>query len=200
MSVSIALLAGGHSTRIGFNKAFAVIGGQPLIERVLARVTGLASEIMLVANTPEVYAHLGVPIYKDVIPDKRALGGIYTALKHASCEHTLVVACDLPFLNQPLMAHLMSLREGHDVVVALNRKGLPESMQAIYGKGCLEPIRRRLERNDLKVVGFYPEVRVRQVGDDEIDRFDPHRCSFINVNTPEDLAAARTMLAEGVCT
>jgi molybdopterin-guanine dinucleotide biosynthesis protein A len=97
------------------------------------------------------------------------------------------------------MAHLISLREGCDVVVPMNRKGLPESTQAVYGKGCLEPIRRRVESTNLKVVGFYPEVCVRQVGDEEIDRFDPHRCSFINVNTPEELAAARIMLTEGIC-
>jgi len=51
----------------------------------------------------------------------------------------------------------------------------------------------------LKVAGFYTEVRVRQVGDEEIDRFDPNRCSFVNVNTPEELAAAQTMAAEGIC-
>jgi molybdopterin-guanine dinucleotide biosynthesis protein A len=199
MSVSIAILAGGQSTRMGFDKAFASVAGQPLIERVLARVADLGSEILLVANSPGEYAHLGVPIHQDVIPGKKALGGIYTALKQASNEHTLIVACDLPFLSRALMAHLIALCEDYDVVVPMNRQGRPEGMQAVYGKGCLEPIRRRLERDDLKVAGFYPEVRVRRVGDGEIDRFDPNRCSFVNVNTPEELAAAHTMAAEGIC-
>lgn len=199
MSINVAVLAGGRSSRMGFDKAFAEIDGQPLIERVLARVADLGSEVMLIANAPERYTYLDLPIYPDVIPDKRALGGIYTALTHAATTHTLIVACDLPFLNRALMARLIALREGHDVVVPINRKGLPEGMQAVYGKDCLKAILPRLERDDLKVVGFYSEVRVRRVSDEEIDRIDPNRCSFINVNTPEELAAARALLAEGRC-
>jgi molybdopterin-guanine dinucleotide biosynthesis protein A len=199
MSVSVAVLVGGHSSRMGFNKAFAKIGGQPLIERVLARVKDLGDDVMLIANNPELYVHLGVRIYPDVIPGKRSLGGIYTALHHANNDHALIVACDLPFLSRALMAYLISLCEGYDVVVPLNRRGLPEGAQAVYGKGCLETIHRRLGRDDLKVTGFYPEVHVRRVGDEEIDRFDPKRCSFINVNTPEELAAAHAMLTEGAC-
>jgi len=200
MGISVAILAGGCSSRMGFNKALALLDGQPLIERVLARVADLGSEVMLIANSPELYIYLGLPIYPDVIPNKRALGGIYTALVHAANEHLLVVACDLPFLNRALMAHLIALREGCDVVVLMNREGFPEGAQAVYGKGCLEAIRRQLERDDLKVTGFYSDVCVRQVGDAEIDRFDPHRCSFFNVNTPDDLAAAGEMIAKGACT
>jgi molybdopterin-guanine dinucleotide biosynthesis protein A len=34
---------------------------------------------------------------------------------------------------------------------------------------------------------------VREVGGEEIDRFDPERYSLFNVNTPEDLAEARRL-------
>ena len=69
-------------------------------------------------------------------------------------------------------------------------------MYAVYGKGCIEPIRRRLDADELKVIGFFSDVRVREVAGEEIDQFDPERLSFFNVNTPEDLEKARQLAAE----
>ena len=193
LPITVAILAGGQSSRMGRDKAFIEIAGQPLIERILGRVGSLGGETILIANQPEDYRHLGLPLYPDVLPGKSNLGGLYTALTNARHEHVLALACDMPFLNRDLLAYLLSLRDGYDVVAPLNRTGYPQSMHAVYGKGCLQPIRRRLEADQLKVIGFYDDVRVREVGDDEIDRFDPERLSFFNVNTPGDLAEARRL-------
>jgi molybdopterin-guanine dinucleotide biosynthesis protein A len=193
--ISVAILAGGQSTRMGVNKAFVEIDGQPLIERLLARVDGLGNEALLITNDPASYRHLGLPMHADVIPGKSNLGGLYTALTRARHEHVLALACDMPFLNRDLLAYLISLREQYDVVIPLNREGYPQSMHAVYGKACLAPIRQRVEADRLKVIGFFPDVRVREVGDDELDRFDPERLSFFNVNTPQDLAEAQRLVA-----
>jgi molybdopterin-guanine dinucleotide biosynthesis protein A len=194
--ISVAILAGGLSSRMGRNKAFIEVGGQPMIERVIARVRGLADELLLIANTPDEYAHLGLPIHPDLIPGMGALGGLYTAIAQAGRDHVLVVSCDQPLLNSDLLAYLVGLRHGYDVVVPLNREGLPESIHAVYGKVCLGPIRRRLEAGRLKVVGFYSDVRVREVPSSETDRFDLDRRSFMNVNTPGDLAEARRLAVQ----
>lgn len=192
-AISIAIMAGGQSSRMGTNKALVEVGGQRIIERILTRVHGLGDEVLLITNTPAEYAYLGLPAFPDLLPGKGPLGGLYTALSHARNEYLLALSCDLPFLNRDLLAYLIGLRHGYDVVVPLNREGYPQSMQAVYGKGCLEPIRRSLEAERLKVIDFFPAVRVRKVAGDEIDRFDPQRLSFLNVNTPEDLAEARRL-------
>lgn len=195
--VSAAILAGGMSTRMGQNKALLEVGGKPIVERVLERVREVAGgDVMIIANDREPYEHLGLPIYADLLPRKGPLGGLYTALMHSGEEHTLVVSCDQPFLSVPLMSYLISQREGYDVVVPLNSWGYPQSMYAVYGKGCIEPIRRRLDADELKVIGFFFDVRVREVAGEEIDQFDPERLSFFNVNTPEDLEKARQLAAE----
>ena len=194
-SVSVAILAGGQSSRMGFNKAFVDIGGKALIERIIERVAGLGEELLIITNSPAEYAHLGLPTYTDAIPGKGPLGGLYTALIRSRSAHTLVLSCDQPFLNPDLLRFLLSLRTGYDVVVPLNRDNYPQSMHAVYGRRCLEPIRRRLEANRLKVIGFFPDVRVRKVMGEEIDRIDPQRWSFVNVNTPDDLAEARRLAA-----
>lgn len=193
--ITIAIMAGGQSSRMGRNKAFVEVGGKPIIQRIIQRVRDLGSEIILVTATPADYAHLDVQLVDDLYPGKGPLGGIYTALTHAGHEHALVVSCDQPFLNPDFLRHLISLRAGFDVIVPLSQDGYPQSMQAVYSKQCLSPIRQRLDEDRLKVIGFFSDVRVREVSGDEIDRFDPNRLSFMNVNTPDDLQEAQRLAA-----
>jgi molybdopterin-guanine dinucleotide biosynthesis protein A len=83
------------------------------------------------------------------------------------------------------------------VIVPLDYEGYPQSMQAIYGKVCMGAIRQRLDADRLKVIGFFSDVKVREVKGAEIDSFDPERVSFINVNTPDDLAEAERLALLG---
>ena len=194
-SLSAAILAGGQSSRMGTNKALAQVAGKPIIERVIERVRPLVDELVIVTNTPEVYAWLGLPAFADLIPGKGPLGGLYTAVSSTRSQHTLAVSCDQPFLNAEVLRYLTGLRAGFDVVVPLAPDGYPQSMQAVYSKACLGPIRARIDADRLKVIGFFPDVRVREVPAGEIAHLDPERNSFVNVNTPEDLAEAERLAA-----
>jgi len=69
-----------------------------------------------------------------------------------------------------------------------------QAMHAIYSKGCLEPMRARLLANDLRIINFFDEVRVRVVEPHEVERFDPQMLSFINLNRPGDLATALSLV------
>ena len=192
-AVSVAILAGGHSSRMGTNKALVRVGGRTIAERIVEQVRPLTEELILVTNTPEVYAWLDLPMFGDLIPDKGPLGGLYTALSGVRNDCALVVSCDQPFLNAELLRYLIWLREGYDVVVPLAPDGYPQSMHAVYRKTCLGPIRARIDAERLKVIGFFEDVRVRRVPMEEIAPIDPERLSFVNVNTPDDLAEAERL-------
>ena len=120
----------------------------------------------------------------------------YAAIEVAKHPYVLAVSCDQPFLNQPLLQSLIDQREGYDVVVPLALDGYPQSMHAVYGKGCLDAIKKNLDVDKLKMIGFFPDVRVREVSGEAIDQFDPERRSFMNVNSPEDLAEAEKLERE----
>ena len=138
----------------------------------------------------------GAKTVVDIYADSGSLGGIFTGLTAASNDWGLVVACDMPFLNAGLMMHMVDLRPGYDAIVPVS-DGYPEPTHALYSKACLPHIERRLTAGQLKIAGFFDDVRVRYVGADEIDRFDSERLSFFNVNTPEDLSRALTLAREG---
>jgi molybdopterin-guanine dinucleotide biosynthesis protein A len=195
-AVSGIVLAGGHSSRLGMDKSFVNANGQPLIEHIVAKLTKLSDDVIIVTNSPENYNHLEAKLVGDIYPGKGSLGGIYSGLRAATNAHSLVVACDMPFLDLNLLRYMILLACGHDVVIP-RIGGLVEPLHAIYSKSCLEPIDRLLARGGLKIIDFFPEVRVRYVEESEVDIFDPQHLSFFNVNTPSDLVRMKKLVRKG---
>jgi len=196
--ISGVVLAGGQSRRIGTDKALLPILGKPLIVRAVTTLAELSDDLLVVTSSPARYEELGLParIVADDRPGYGSLMGVYTGLKQARHPHALVVACDMPFLSLPLLRYMISLAAGHDVVIPGVDDTL-EPLHAIYGKGCLGPIERQLEAGERRIVRFLPEVIVRVVGAAEIDRLDPQRLSFLNVNTPEDWSKIQELASTG---
>jgi molybdopterin-guanine dinucleotide biosynthesis protein A len=128
-------------------------------------------------------------MFGDVYDDHGSLGGIYTAVYHASHPHTLIVACDMPWLNRDLLQYMVNLKDEADIVVPRWEK-FPEPLHAIYHKNCLAPIQTNLEAKQLKITRFFSQVTVRFVERNEIERFDEYGRSFTNINTPQDLDEA----------
>ena len=92
------VLAGGKSSRMGQNKALMSLGGKRLVDRVVEVMRSVFDDLLMVTNTPDVYADLGMPMVQDVWPEKGSLGGVYSAIYHVATPYCLVVACDMPFL------------------------------------------------------------------------------------------------------
>ena len=184
--VSIAVLAGGQSKRMGQNKAFLEVDQRPVIERVITSVSSLTDDLFIGTNAPELYAQFGLRMEPDVYPNKAALGGIYSAIHAARHPNVLILACDMPFLNRALLQYLIGLAPSADVVAPLITPPQPETMHAIYSKACLPAIQSRLKANKLRIIGFFDEVLVRYVNREEVSGFDPNFYSFTNMNTPAD--------------
>ena len=193
---SLAIIAGGQSRRMGRDKALVELGGKTLIERVIVRSAGLGqSETILITNKPAQYAHLGLPMFRDILRDKGSLGGIYTALARAKSPDVLVLACDMPFVNKDLLQYMVEqCRDEFDIVVP-TVDGYPQGLHAIYKKTCIAPIAAQLAANRLKIIRFYDQMRVRYLDEADYGPFDPQGRSFANLNTPEELAEAERLLA-----
>jgi molybdopterin-guanine dinucleotide biosynthesis protein A len=191
--VSGVILAGGKSRRMGGSpKALLPFGGRPLIQHVAETLRSVLPECLLVTNTPDLYAFLGLPMVGDVFPEGGSLGGLYSGLLAASGEAAFSVACDMPFVSAPLVAYLAG-RAGEGDVVIPEVAGELQTLHAVYGKACLGPMERRLRAGQLRVVGFFDEVRVVRVDAAIVRRFADPDVAFMNLNTPDDVARARTL-------
>ncbi|OGL05792.1 MAG: hypothetical protein A3H48_03920 [Candidatus Rokubacteria bacterium RIFCSPLOWO2_02_FULL_71_18] len=195
MRVTGVIQAGGRSTRMGGRpKALMELGGRPIVERVLAAVAPAVDDLLLVTNTPDLYASLGLPMVADVYPDAGSLGGIYSGLKAAPGETAFTVACDMPFLH-PAVVRLVVARAGEADVVIPRVGGQLETLHACYAKSCLPHIEERILAGRLKIVGFFERVRVVEIAEAEVARHRDPAIVFMNVNTPEELERARALAA-----
>ena len=187
LPVSAVILAGGKSRRFGRDKSLLELAGQSLIERAVGRLAPVSDEILVVANEPDRYEalHLPVRFVADRVRGMGSLMGIYSGLNAARYRFALVVACDMPFLSESLLRYMIPLADGSDVVIPRLGQML-EPLHAIYGKTCLPHMAKLLDRHESKITAFFEDVRVRYVEEHEIARFDPEHLSFLNVNQPED--------------
>jgi molybdopterin-guanine dinucleotide biosynthesis protein A len=200
IQVSGVILAGGASRRLERNKALERIGGQTLIERVMDSLVPLTAEVLVVVGEPEQATALHLPptvrAVSDRYPGRGSLGGIFTGVDAAAERWSLVVACDMPFLNRDLLRHLIEESSDVDAVVPC-LEDQPEPLHALYSKVCLAPMERMLQARQLKIAPLFEAVRVRYVDEGAIDRIDPGHLSFFNINTEADVEEARWLLGEG---
>jgi len=182
------LLAGGKSSRMKKNKAFLELEGKPLVERSLAVLKTVFSEVLISSNKPELYTGYGVPIILDEVLGRGPLEGLYQGLKVATYDEVFFVACDMPFLRAELIHFLSSWSPEYEVVVPHLQSGL-HPLHAFYHRRCLPTIKSNLEAGRLKIIDFYPTCSVRHVGETELEAFSDLSKVFCNVNTPEDWSA-----------
>ena len=195
MKASGIILAGGKSLRFGKDKSQVKIGKRSLLEQVVACVSSVCADVVIVAGEQNIAQIAGYPktkVVTDVYPGKGPLGGIYTGLQASATHLNLVVAGDMPFLNRELLRHMLDLADTFDVVIP-RLDELIEPLHAVYTKSCLSPIEGMLQQNNLRIRQLFPLVSVKYVEDEEIKRFDPHHLSFFNVNTKADLVKAQEM-------
>jgi molybdopterin-guanine dinucleotide biosynthesis protein A len=197
LDISCIVLTGGKGLRLGQDKALETIGQKSLLEQVVFQLSLFNSSILIVTASERSYPQLGgyskLRVVGDIYPSRGPLGGIYTGLKVSDSFYNLVVACDMPFLNQALLSYMTGVSTDFDLVVP--RLGnMIEPLHAVYSKACLAPIERLLKQGSLGVRELFTLVRVRYVEAEEIDGFDPEHLSFFNINTNSDLARARELI------
>jgi molybdopterin-guanine dinucleotide biosynthesis protein A len=187
--LTVAIMAGGKSSRMGTDKSFVPFKGKLLIDHVISRTKAIGREQLIITNEQSKYASFGLPTFSDIYLEKGPLGGLHSALFHASNPHLLIVACDMPWLNRRLLEYMVTLRHSADAVIP-RWHDYPEPLHAIYSKSCLEFVDRSLVKGNLKMTSFHKSIHVRFLDEEEITRFDNRGISFANLNTPEDLTSA----------
>lgn len=196
-SVTGVILAGGRGARIKRNKPLLGIAGKSVLQRICGVfepifrdkiiVIGRDTESQSIRITLDDFS--GWTIFTDIIPDRGPLGGLHAALTSVSKGHTFVVACDMPFLNEGFIRHMISLIKGCDIVVPC-LSGRYEPLHAVYSTSCLPVVTDLLGKRNLSILDLYPLMTVKCVDEETVRRFDSDLRMFFNINTEEDLSRA----------
>ena len=195
--VTGVLLAGGKSRRMGEDKRYLVVGEHTLLERGLAVLRSIFQEVVVVIAQDSPALDVDARIVRDLVPDCGSLGGLYTGLTEATTPYIFVVACDMPFLDRAVISQFASRRTSADIVMA-KLEGRVHPMHALYSKRCLPIIEQMVLARQLKIQKILSceSLLVQYVTEADLAGIDPSGRSFQNVNTPEDLEVARSLLAQ----
>ncbi len=185
-------VAGGRSQRMGRDKALLPWADTDLLGHALARLSRVADEVRILPGPQRRYTDRGVALVLDPAPNQGPLAGLLAALEGASGRAALLLGIDLPLVPFRMLERLVALAGRGDAVVPVSPRG-PEPLCAVYGAACLEPVRRRVAAGDLKMTAFWPDVRVRKVGPEELEVFGDPAELFLNVNALEDYERARAL-------
>jgi len=185
-SVSAAILAGGKSTRMGGkDKSLLILNGLTFVETIRKKLEKYISEIFVVTKENEKLEEMKFSVFPDLIVDKGPLGGLYTALSVSEASKVLLVACDMPHLDELLVENFIDSVSDEDVLMPL-KDSKPEPLFAIYDRNCLPTIINKIENGRLEMTSFFSSLNVRYLKEETWRQWDERGLSFKNVNAPED--------------
>ena len=197
-----AVLAGGRSRRFGRDKARVDLGGETLLERAVARLRPVCSEVVLVSSRQLDWSALDLERVPDALPGRGPLAGITAAVRHACGRPTFVLACDLPFVSVELVRFLIGLAKTESGDSAGEPKYLAwvprvgsrtQPLCGLYAPGVLPRLEEALAQGRLGVWDLLQTLRVRVV-DLATQTSLADADSLLNVNYPRDLRRAQELL------
>ena len=196
--LTIAILAGGKSHRMGKDKANMLFRGKKLIRRIVDRLAGLQGEIIIIGSVALQFRDLDVRTITDLYPNYGPLGGLYTALALATNPIIACIACDMPFANPKLIAYQRDilLSEKMDVVVPSSKIGI-EPLHGVYRRDtCLPAAREALKNGEKRIISWFPNVKTRILDADVTKDFDIKGITFVNINSPKEFDLAEEIEEE----
>lgn len=185
---SAIILAGGKSTRMGFDKQLLRLKERSLTEGLIKRLNKSFEETIVVTNKPELYIGLADKITCDIIPDMGPLSGIHAGLNAASSEYSYVIACDMPQINYKYIQYMKELLEETMPMACITRFGeWIEPFNAFYSRALIRPIEEYLLDGGKAVHRLLVEHEVEYIPEETARKFSPDWEMFFNLNTREDL-------------
>ncbi|MCP4123602.1 MAG: molybdenum cofactor guanylyltransferase [Bacteroidetes bacterium] len=179
------ILAGGQAKRMGGkDKALISVDGERIIDRLISTIKQVTSDIIIISNSEEDYG-TNLPVFKDIYLRKGPIGGIHSALAHASSENCLVLGCDMPYISFELINYIVQHSKDVDVVVPMH-DGTIEPLCAMYNMSIFDEVEDHIRTDRLKLQGLLADLDTKFIEINSNLTFY-NRNLFANINTPGDL-------------
>lgn len=189
-----AILAGGHSSRFGSNKALFAPNGETLISKAAGLLRSVAREVLVSASQTNAgdYDFLGLEIVVDQHPDSGPMGGLETLLQRCTTPWLLVLTCDMPFVDKEALVTMVSSLNGepdnalyqrdHPHALAWQRcDGSISPFPLLIERSALPKIQSRMRTGSLSMKGLLSDLDTYYI-------MSPYNRLLSNINRPEDWA------------
>lgn len=182
------ILAGGKSSRLGFDKQQLLYNGEYLIDLLLKLLAPVFQELIVVSNTPEFYNGRSCRVVSDTFIGKGPLGGLHAGLSAASFPVCYLTACDMPWISVSYIRYLLEYQKAHpETEAVVTRLGdMLEPMNGLYTKALAPRIEILLGEQQRKMTALLDTSKTLYVPESIALRYSPDWVMFDNINTPED--------------
>ncbi len=228
MEYSGIILAGGKSSRLGFNKISIDIGGIPLFIGQIFKLGIFCDEVIIscsdenhsiilrklekISEYSRNYSALDIikiPPIK-TIPDSAVLdtginkkigpiAGIYSGLLNAKNQDCLVIAFDMPFISYKLFKLLISKSAaGGKDAVIIKARKGIEALYGLYSKNCIKIINKNIKNKIYKIIEIFPYLEVEWISEIELKENKIDDLNYFNINTSADHERFKALWNEGV--
>ncbi len=185
---SAIILAGGKSSRMGFDKQLIQKDDKRLVDETIRRLSYLFEDIIVVTHKEELYENDPVRTTPDLLPFTGPLTGIHAGLTLAKSEYAYVMACDMPYINEEYIDVLENhLQEGDGGIVTATNDGWIEPFHAFYHRGILPAIEPYLQLGKRNIRDLAVTENIRFLPEKHVLELDPDKKLFENLNTPKEL-------------
>jgi len=179
-----AILAGGKSSRMGFDKQLLMEDDRRILERVIETLKQEFSDIIIVTARPELYDGMGVRLFRDEYPGKGPLAGVHAALQHAQSRYVYLLACDMPVVNLKFIRHMKEqLQVTLADICACRYNDRMEPFNTFYSRNILGDVTHRLETGNSSLFRFIYANNACVIDQEDAARFDEELRMFTNINT-----------------
>ncbi len=191
--VTAVLLAGGRSSRMGFDKGLVRVSGQPLLQLLADRLATITDDVLVSANNACEYRFLGLTIVPDVFPGCGPLAGLHAAMRHSRRTWVLTLACDLPRISTDTLKNLIRHTPGFEAVIPVTADGRLHPVCAVYGRACLPASERILEAGENRMIRLLeePGLHIKRLTAAEGGFSD---AEMLDLDSPKDLGEFTRLL------
>jgi len=199
---SAAILAGGFSRRFGKDKGLVALAGKPLILHVIDRVSKVVDEVLVIVSSKDqknkfetiLGEKANLVIDKD--DSQSPLVGAITGFESAKGEYLLLLPCDTPLISTQILQFLLDMCTNRSAAIPRWTSGYIEPLQAVYHtKSALTAAKTALAQGNMNMRSMIDNLRgVRYVSTMVLEQLEPDLLTFFNVNTPQDLKKAESIL------
>jgi molybdopterin-guanine dinucleotide biosynthesis protein A len=199
---SAVILAGGFSRRFGRDKGLVVLAGKPLVLHVINRVSKVVDEVLVVVSSKD-QKNKFEPILAEkanLLIDKNdsqtPLVGAITGFQSAKGEYSLLLPCDTPLISIQIIQFLLDMCSNRSAAIPRWPNRYIEPLQAVYHtKSALTAAKTAFAQGNRNMQSMIDNLRgVRYVSTMVLEQLEPDLLTFFNVNTPQDLKKASSLL------
>ena len=179
MKVSGIIIAGGKSSRMGFDKTQILYRGNTFMQHAISLLAQFTDDILISYHKDTKFPYR---VYTDEIPGTGPIGGLFTCLQHIQNSHAIVIPVDMPLLDAEVLNFLLKQSDNQKDINVFQSGNYPQMLVGLYHKNIVSVLKKQIERKDYKLQNLLQKSSYQFIPGDKF------ATRFMNVNSPGELS------------